>query len=158
ARPSHAALNTHGAALYRAGRFDAAVRRLEEAVAAPGNSGAAWDWLFLAMAHQRQGHGDEARRCLEKAVRWIDQAEAATTRDRPPRTPLGWQQRLELQILRREAEELVMGKPSPAPAERPVGWQVHLARAEAYLALSEPANAVAAAARATELQPGSLQA
>jgi Flp pilus assembly protein TadD len=54
-------LNTLGATLYRAGRFGEAVRRLSEAVEAQGREGIVWDWLFLAMSHQRLGHADQAR-------------------------------------------------------------------------------------------------
>jgi Flp pilus assembly protein TadD len=59
-----ASLTAPGAALYRAGRFDAAVGRLHKASLAPGRP---WPvFLFLAMAHSRLGHGDEARECLFK--------------------------------------------------------------------------------------------
>jgi tetratricopeptide (TPR) repeat protein len=46
-------LSTLGAALYRAGRCDEAIGRLEEAIQARGEQ--ATGWAFLAMAHHRRG-------------------------------------------------------------------------------------------------------
>jgi tetratricopeptide (TPR) repeat protein len=60
------ALNTLGAALYRAGRIDEAIARLDESVKASGGVGVPQDWAFLAMAHHKKGNDDEARRWLEK--------------------------------------------------------------------------------------------
>ena len=60
------ALNTLGAALYRAGRIDEAIVRLDESVKASGGVGVPQDWAFLAMAHHKKGNDDEARRWLEK--------------------------------------------------------------------------------------------
>jgi WD40 repeat protein/tetratricopeptide (TPR) repeat protein/tRNA A-37 threonylcarbamoyl transferase component Bud32 len=72
---SNAYLNTMGAALYRAGRFEAAIQRLSEALKAAGpDEGTPYDWLFLAMAHHRLGHAKEGREWLNKAGQWIDQA------------------------------------------------------------------------------------
>jgi hypothetical protein len=45
------ALNTLGAALYRAGRIDEAIVRLVESVKASGATGIPQDWVYLAMAH-----------------------------------------------------------------------------------------------------------
>jgi WD40 repeat protein/tetratricopeptide (TPR) repeat protein len=60
------ALNTLGAALYRAGRFDEAIARLDESVKASDGVGVPQDWAFLAMAHRKKGNDNEARRWLEK--------------------------------------------------------------------------------------------
>ena len=59
-------LNTLGAALYRAGRYDEAIGRLEEAIRLRGGASVPDDWQFLAMAHHRLGHRDEARRWLDR--------------------------------------------------------------------------------------------
>jgi Flp pilus assembly protein TadD len=91
-------LNTLGAILYRAGRCEEAVQRLKQAVArSPTKKGGAEDWLFLAMAHQKLGHTEEAKSSLAKAGELM----------KPKGIP--WNQRLELQILHREAEALVKG-------------------------------------------------
>jgi hypothetical protein len=95
-RPDPNLLNTLGALLYRAGRFEDAVKLLEEAIARRDKVGTVHDWLFLAMAHQRLGHGDLARKWLEKSGRAVEQAEDGS-----------WEQRLELRLLRREAEALI---------------------------------------------------
>ena len=81
------ALNTLGAALYRAGRIDEAIARLDERVEAFGGGFPA-DWAFLAMAHHKKGHAEEARRWLEKT--------RADDKDKP-----------EARILLREAEALL---------------------------------------------------
>jgi tetratricopeptide (TPR) repeat protein len=62
----HSALNTLGAALYRAGRFEEAIRRLEEGIRLRSGGTDPEDWVFLAMAHHRLGHRDEARRWLDR--------------------------------------------------------------------------------------------
>jgi WD40 repeat protein/Flp pilus assembly protein TadD len=107
-------LSTHGAALYRAGRFAEAVQRLQEAstqwdkaATKPTQSSPAYTWFFLAMAHQRLGHIEEARRWLEKAVTWMEQETQGNT--------VAWNRRQTLQLLRREAEALLK---QPAPVKR----------------------------------------
>jgi WD40 repeat protein/Flp pilus assembly protein TadD len=99
----HRFLLTHGAALYRAGRFPEAVAKLNKAASAWKGEGSAWDWLFLAMAHHRLGDTEQARRHLDKAVRRIDRATEAGS------AALQWSERLEFSLLRREAEALVNG-------------------------------------------------
>jgi serine/threonine protein kinase/WD40 repeat protein/tetratricopeptide (TPR) repeat protein len=59
-------LNTLGVILYRAGRYQEAIDRLNEHVQAGAAAGASIDWVFLAMAHHRLGHKPEAKRSLEK--------------------------------------------------------------------------------------------
>jgi WD40 repeat protein len=100
---SSAMLNTLGITYYRAGEYDAAIEHLEAAVKAERGEGTPWDWLFLAMAHHRLGHGDDARKWHEQAIGWIDRE----TNEKTQRTAgvrLGWEQRLELELLRHEAE------------------------------------------------------
>jgi tetratricopeptide (TPR) repeat protein len=89
-----------GAVLYRSDDANAAVGKLQEAVRLQEDFPAAW--LFLAMSHQRLGQAKEARQWLDRAVRWLDKEEQT----------LSWHQRLELRLLRQEAEELLkQGKP-----------------------------------------------
>src|SRR5262249_9223429 len=66
-----------GAALYRAGSFEEAVKRLTEATELschPYRTNMQHTWYFLAMAYQRLGHADEARRWLEKAMQETEEA------------------------------------------------------------------------------------
>ena len=63
-----------------------------------------YNWLFQAMAHHRLGHTAEAASWLEKAVQAIDQPSPETAQDPDTKS---WNRRLTLQLLRREAEELM---------------------------------------------------
>jgi serine/threonine protein kinase/WD40 repeat protein/tetratricopeptide (TPR) repeat protein len=98
--------NTLGAALYRAGKWEEAVRVLDQ----NHGAAAAADWLFLAMAHFRLGHAEAARAHWNRAVTWLDQ-------DQPTIPYLGRPaddgQREDLRTLLREAEVTLR-----VPAER----------------------------------------
>jgi tetratricopeptide (TPR) repeat protein len=92
-----------GAALYRAGRWGEAVQRFEES--ARTFTPRAWDWLFLAMAHQRLGHTTKARECFAQAQRWVAEAEKL-----PAGAEAGWGwwgQRVAVEQLTREAKALL---------------------------------------------------
>jgi WD40 repeat protein len=93
-------LITLGAALYRAGRFADAVRRLDEGIRYKSGVSEEADWVFLAMAHHRLGHHEEARRWLGRF------------RDRSPGLAPGyvWGE-LEIWLLRTEAEAVVRWDP-----------------------------------------------
>ena len=64
-------LNTYGVALYRAGRFAEAVPALGKSLEVGQGENAAFDLFFLAMAHHRLAHREEARGCFDRAVRWV---------------------------------------------------------------------------------------
>jgi WD40 repeat protein/tetratricopeptide (TPR) repeat protein len=108
---NYSTLTALGAALYRGGQFEASIRRLNEALAAHGKGGTAHNLLFLAMAHHRLGHADEARRCLKEAGAWIERVTQTKLRD--PNFPaqlqgLSWQHQVLLaRPLRAEAEALL---------------------------------------------------
>jgi WD40 repeat protein/Flp pilus assembly protein TadD len=93
-------LNTLGAALYRAGRFKDAIRRLEEAIQVRGGEHPG-DWPFLAMAHHRLGH-------REKARRWLDRLRE----HRPSEEPAQFRDELQIRLLRSEAEAVVLHDPA----------------------------------------------
>ena len=89
---------TLGLALYRAGRF----KEARELLAKPlieGEHGHFCGWLAMAMVQHRLGDSEEARRWLEEARTWAELQ------------VLGWLwwQRLEFDILRKEAEALIEG-------------------------------------------------
>jgi WD40 repeat protein/tetratricopeptide (TPR) repeat protein len=93
-------LNTLGAALYRAGRFEEAIRRLQEGIRKRGGESLPRDWVFLAMAHHRLGHDTEARR-------WLDRLRA----HRPNENPDAFWTELEIRLLRSEVEALILYDP-----------------------------------------------
>ena len=62
--------STLGAALFREGRYEIAVKALEKAVQLQ-NGPTAWDDFFLAMAHAKLENGAEARKYHERAVGWM---------------------------------------------------------------------------------------
>jgi WD40 repeat protein/tetratricopeptide (TPR) repeat protein len=111
----HWHVNLLGAALYRAGRFEEAVKRLTEATelsSHPFRTNMLCTWFFLAMAHRGLGHAAEARRWLDKGVHATE--EALKLPAEPPGKPIHpsgtlppphWNEKLTLQLLRREAEE-----------------------------------------------------
>ena len=119
-------LNTLGAVLYRAGRFDEALARLAEVeplVQEPSEaikSPPAYTWFFLAMAQHRLGHADEAKQWLDKAVAWTDKIFAEADQGT---ADLSWNRRLTLKLLRDEATTLLgvtppTVEPVPAPAAK----------------------------------------
>jgi tetratricopeptide (TPR) repeat protein len=71
-RPSNANFrNTLGVAQYRAGNSAAAIEALEKATELRSSPHGA-DFFFLAMAHWRLAHKDQARTCYDKAVEWTE--------------------------------------------------------------------------------------
>jgi tetratricopeptide (TPR) repeat protein len=103
-----------GALAYRAGRFQQAVPLFEQSLRTNSRPGASVvTWLWLALANERVGKSEDARRWLNKAQAWLDQYP-----DRlPPRAEeelgLHLHNWLEAHVLRREAEALIMGAASP---------------------------------------------
>ena len=91
-------MRTLGAALYRAGRYDEAIRRVQEAIRERGASPAAY--AFLSMAHHRLGHRQEA-------LRWLD----LLRQHQPSTDPADFWYELEVRLLRAEAEAVVLYDP-----------------------------------------------
>jgi len=106
-------LQTLGAILYRAGRCEDALRTLNEACAAHGKGGNAYNWFVMAMAHHGLGHAGQARDWLSRAVEWHEQANRNAVQDPLTALPLSWTDRLTLELFRREAEELILRNPAP---------------------------------------------
>ncbi len=117
ARPtSPTSWNTLGRRLYRAGRYDEAIRRLEEGIQLRRGESLPQDWEFLAMAHHRLGHLDEARR-------WLDRL-----RDHRPSTePMRFWIELEIRLLRSEAEAVILYDPA-FPDDPFAHWRVRRPR------------------------------
>jgi tetratricopeptide (TPR) repeat protein len=101
-------LTEQGALAYRAGQYQEAVPLFELSLKADPKPGrAVVNWLWLALAHQRLGKAEEARRWLDKAQAWLDQYR----KGRPARAEedfgLHLHNWLEAHVLRREAEALI---------------------------------------------------
>ena len=94
-------LNTLGAALYRAGRFEESIRRLEEAYPEARwqelypRTGCSWPWLIINL-----GIATEARR-------WLDRFQTYKANEKPDAF---WDE-LEIRLLRTEAEALILYDP-----------------------------------------------
>jgi WD40 repeat protein/tetratricopeptide (TPR) repeat protein len=113
-----------GAALFRAGQHEAAVRQLQAAAGlrqVPSPS----VWLFLALAHHRLGQEDEARRWLERATKWMDEARGRKADEAGGALPwerLPWTERVALAALRREADKEVLGRDDPREFDAAVAF------------------------------------
>jgi tetratricopeptide (TPR) repeat protein len=83
--------STLGCVQYLAGDWSAAVGTLGKSMEL-NNGGTAYDYFFLAMAHWRLGHADEALAWYDKAVVWMEKHE-----------PHAW----DLKLCRAEAEALL---------------------------------------------------
>ena len=104
-----------GLAYYRAGRHDQATACLGKALQDERD----WEhnvlnWLVLAMAEQRLGHGAAARRWLDRAEKWIKQKTPGAGRGGSAFAVPGWHWRdaLMVQLFRREAAAL-LGREEP---------------------------------------------
>jgi serine/threonine protein kinase/Tfp pilus assembly protein PilF len=103
-------LNTLGAILYRAGRKEEAVERLTEAhdmienPTAASTTSPAYNLYFLAMAHHKLGHDEEAEKWLDKANEWTDMV---LRDDESGAAAVAWNRKLTLKLFREEAEELM---------------------------------------------------
>jgi tetratricopeptide (TPR) repeat protein len=102
-------LHALGAAHYRAGHLDEAIARLEESNAGTWTEGGkAQNRLVLALAYQWRGNLPQARVELEEVTKWWEGLEAAKTGDAIAMSTTDW---LPLQVLRREAEAVVLHDP-----------------------------------------------
>jgi serine/threonine-protein kinase len=99
---------TEQAALhFREGQAEYAVNYSERSLAGDTRPGrAVVNWLWLALAYQKLGDGNEARRWLERAANWLDQQGGRMPLEEPQMgsTRHNW---LEAHVLRREAEALL---------------------------------------------------
>ena len=99
-----ASLNTRGVLLYRAARYADAVTTLEQSLTAGKGQFDGFDLFFLAMAHHRLGHQEEAQRCLDRAVTWMSHP-----------VPITADQMKELTSFRAEAERVLAGPSGEMP-------------------------------------------
>ena len=89
---------------YRAGKFEAAIADLDQSARVFRRR--PWDWLILAMAHHKLGHADEAKKHLQEAVKWIEQANRTDAMGSGDQW-LSWHEPVEGEYLLREARALI---------------------------------------------------
>jgi tetratricopeptide (TPR) repeat protein len=94
-----------GAALVRAGQYQAALAQFDES--AKNFTPRAWDWLFRAMAHHHLQQHEQARECLAKAVKWIDELEKKSGKGDTDLAWFAWYERVEVEYMLREAKKLI---------------------------------------------------
>jgi Flp pilus assembly protein TadD len=101
-----------GVALYRSGRFDRAIEVEQKVLETAAQNRRPIASLFLAMAHQRLGHPNEATEHLVQARTWMEQegTPLKPTDSKSFKTGFAWNQRWEMEFWRREAEALMKGK------------------------------------------------
>jgi tetratricopeptide (TPR) repeat protein len=90
---------------YRAGRFQEATALFEQSLRANAKPGqAVLNWLWLALAQQRLGKTEEARRWLGKATVWLDQYNDGMPALAEEELGLHLHNWLEAHVLRHDAE------------------------------------------------------
>jgi hypothetical protein len=101
-----------GAAHYRAGNFEEALRWLGDSLARPWDlMGRPLNQFVLAMVHQRCGHAERARALLEESMRLCEELES--DRVDGAVTSVFAADWMTIQIYRREAESLVRNRVIP---------------------------------------------
>jgi tetratricopeptide (TPR) repeat protein len=101
-------LTEQGALAYRAGRFEESVPLFEQSLKADALPGrAVVNWAWLALAQQRLGKTEEARRWLAKTQNWLDQYRDGIPPNAEAESGLHLHNWLEANVLRREAEAMI---------------------------------------------------
>ena len=100
---------TRGLAAYRAGRLDDAVRDLNECLTSTRTFLPEAAGFVLAMVHQKAGRTEEARRQLDRTRDRVLREITKEVREKE------WKVGIYVDVLRREAEELVEAKKPEAP-------------------------------------------
>jgi len=97
-----------GQALYRNGDWKSAVQRLEASLHSGSGPRDLPDLkLILAMACHRLGRQDEAQQHLMEVTQWMEANAESLKQGTISPLPVGWAYRLGLQLLHREAEEVL---------------------------------------------------
>jgi tetratricopeptide (TPR) repeat protein len=100
-------LNTLGAVLYRAGRYEQALTQLRRSIDEHAAGGTPYDGYLIAMTHFKLGHIDDARAWLARTLKITPIA----MRKPDTSSPSSWIPQLELGLLRSEAQSLIGSEP-----------------------------------------------
>lgn len=93
---------------YRAGQFQQAAALFEQSLRANAKPGqAVVNWLWLALAQQRLGKTEEARRWLDKATAWLEQYRDGMPARAEEGLGLHLRNWLEAHVVRQEAQALL---------------------------------------------------
>jgi tetratricopeptide (TPR) repeat protein len=90
-----------GAALYRAGRYEECIAKIQESIQLRGGESKAFDHAFLAMAYARKGNLTETRNWLAKLTKFD-----------PPDSPEVFWDKLQIRLLENEARAMIIHDPS----------------------------------------------
>jgi len=106
----------HVAALFRAGRFDEALRR-------PWNKDRhyaeiPWEWLFQGMLRHQAGRHDEARAILEQKIKLIDLMYREMPRDPGSKIWSDWVYYTQSHVLQGEAQTLLAAAAAPEAKDK----------------------------------------
>jgi tetratricopeptide (TPR) repeat protein len=95
-----------GAAYYRAGNYEEALRWLNDSLERPWNLGRTMNQFLLAMTHLRMGHAEQAAALRQDSIRSYEQMESRRVDGAVPGVfAADW---MTIQIYRREVESLFM--------------------------------------------------
>jgi WD40 repeat protein/tRNA A-37 threonylcarbamoyl transferase component Bud32 len=112
---------TLGAALYRARRWNDAMRVLNESLKLDGKEDTILLHLFLAMIHHHMGERDQAGKYMQQAITLTRQAMKDTASGAPGGPRLTWSERLELVIVGSEAQALLKERRAQPPTPAGLG-------------------------------------
>src|SRR5262249_6889166 len=93
--------NSWGAALYRAGQFEAARAHFLNSLDIGDRDWDVFDWLMLAMTDSKLSRPEDAHAWLAKADEYFDL---------PSSTEQNWDDRMDLRLLRKEAKEVLRSR------------------------------------------------
>lgn len=96
-------LNTLGACLYRAQRYEEAIGTLNLSMMLQGRGGLPHDWAFLALSHAAVGDVETSREYLEKTTAWLTEQKQRADNEEPVDPVYSWNNRIELELFLREA-------------------------------------------------------
>jgi serine/threonine protein kinase/Tfp pilus assembly protein PilF len=136
-----------GTALYRAGQFESALGRLQEAKLADPGWETTWMDSVAAMAHHHLGRPDLAKKALGAAADSLDRRLRLQFDNRGASRNARWWDEAQGQLFFREAKHWIEGA---LPQEDPRQW---CTRGDSLAALERYSLAIASYSRAVELDP-----